>query len=217
MDERFSDRAAAGQALARRLAHLRGTGALVLALPRGGVPVAAEVARALDLPLDIILVRKVGLPGQRELALAALAGPDGQTLVVNRDVARLSDISAARIEELAAPERAELRRRHDLWIGSRAVPDPRGRHVILVDDGIATGATTRAAIQAVRAQGAARITLAVPVAPADTVADLAAQVDELICLVTPAPFWAVGAHYDHFDQVSDDEVRRTLDDLRARP
>lgn len=217
MNERFADRRSAGIALAAKLVPLRGSGAIVLALPRGGVPVAAEIATALGLPLDILLVRKVGLPHQPELALAALSGAEGQTLVVNDDVARMAHVSRPEIDRLAAPQRAELARRKALWLGDRPPPRLQGRPVILVDDGIATGATTRAAIAALRAEGAGRITLAIPVAPPETLEKLRDQVDEVVCLATPIPFFAVGAHYDAFPQVEDAEVRATLDRLRPPP
>ena len=212
MPIRFRDRRHAGKELAAALSDLRGTDALVLALPRGGIPVAAEVARALDLPLDIVLVRKVGLPGQPELALAAVAGPSGDTLVLNPEVAHMARLDEAEIARLAEPQRAALRRRFNLWIKGRAVADPSGRTVILVDDGIATGATMRAAIEAVRAQGARRVIVAVPVAPADTVAAMRSSADAVHCLHVPTDFWAVGAHYEIFDQVPDDDVRRILDE-----
>lgn len=213
----FRDRVTAGDALARRLDHLRGTDAIVLALPRGGVPIGARIAEALGLPLDLVLVRKVGLPGQPELALAAIAGPEGRTVVVNREVAGASGETDARIEALAAPERAELARRRRLWMADREPPELTGRVAILVDDGIATGATIRAAARAVRAMGATRLVIAVPVAPPEEIARLREEADEVICLEEPVPFRAVGLHYQSFPQVSDTEVRRLLDAARAAP
>jgi putative phosphoribosyl transferase len=215
----FADRRAAGAALAEALAAslADGTGVegvasgVVLALPRGGVPVAAEIARALNLPLDLMLVRKVGLPGQPELALAAVAGPEGAELVVNDAVAAASGIGRAEIERLAAPERAELARRRALWLGDRAPHDLAGRTAILVDDGVATGATMRAAIRALRRLGPARIVVAVPVAAPETLDGLRAEADAVVCLTAPERFRAVGVHYGRFPQVADDEVRRLLD------
>lgn len=213
MSIRFRDRRQAGIELGAALSDLRGSDAIVLALPRGGVPVAAKVARALDLPLDIVLVRKVGLPGQPELALAAVAGPSGDTLVINPEVAHMARLDEAAISRLAEPQREALRRRFDLWVKGRTVSDPSGRTVILVDDGIATGATMHAAITAVRAQGAARVIVAVPVAPADTFAEMRNSADAVHCLHVPTDFWAVGAHYEIFDQVPDEDVRRILDEF----
>jgi putative phosphoribosyl transferase len=211
MEARFSDRRAAGEALAARLRHLDGAGTLVLGLPRGGLPVAAEVSAALRAPLDIMLVRKIGMPGNPELALGAIAGPEGKTLVLNEMLVELSGLAPAEIEARAAPERAELARRRAIWgsrLGTGAV---QGKTVILVDDGIATGATMRAAIAAVRAAGPARVVVATPVAPPDVVAALNELADEVLCLHSPADFIAVGRHYAHFPQLQDDEVRHILD------
>lgn len=209
----FRDRQAAGRALAERLAHLRGAAATVLALPRGGVPLGAEIARALGLPLDLMMVRKVGLPGQPELALAAVAGPAAEVLVVNHDIAALEGIGPDEIERLAAPQRAEIARRRTLYLQGRPPPDLAGRTAIVVDDGVATGATLRAALTALRALGPARVVVAVPVGPPAVVAALGALADEVICLETPPHFRAVGAHYADFPQVSDAEVQALL----ARP
>lgn len=216
MEPRFADRRAAGVALAARLRHLDGAGALVLGLPRGGLPVADEVARALHAPLDIVLVRKIGMPGNPELALGAIAGPAGETLVLNDALVRMSGLSADEIEARAAPERRELARRRALWGSTLDAAALRGRTVVLVDDGIATGATMRAAVAAVRAGGPARIIVATPVAPPDVVADMTAQADEVVCLSSPDDFVAVGRHYDQFPQLEDDEVRRILD-AASRP
>lgn len=206
----FHDRTEAGLALADRLAPLLDGPAVVLALPRGGVPVAAPIAQRLALPLGIMLVRKVGLPGHPELALAAIGGPDGAELIVNRSVAAAAGLDEAAIAPLAEQQRTELRRRQLQYLGDRAPLALAGRTVILVDDGIATGATIRAAIQATRKAGAARIILAVPVAPAEVIDDLRAEGATVLCLKTPHPFYAVGAHYEAFPQVTDDEVTRTL-------
>lgn len=206
----FTDRNQAGRLLADRLAHLEGADVVVLALPRGGVPVAAQVAAALAAPLDLMLVRKVGLSGHEELALGAIAGPDGAEFVINPEVAASSGLSAAEIARLAEAVRPELRRRRAAYLGTRPPVALAGKTVILVDDGIATGATMRAALQALRRAGPKRVVLAVPVAPPETLAALRAMVDELVCLETPYAFAAVGAHYASFPQVSDAEVLSLL-------
>ncbi|HEX9859061.1 MAG TPA: phosphoribosyltransferase family protein [Paracoccaceae bacterium] len=206
----LADRIQAGRLLAARLAHLKGPDVVVLALPRGGVPVAAEVATALGAPLDLMLVRKVGLPGHEELALGAIAGPDGAEWVVNPEVAARSGLTAPEIVVLADRQRTELRRRRAAYLGDRPPVPLTGKTVILVDDGIATGATMRAALQALRRARPRRIVLAVPVAPPDTLADLQGETDELICLESPALFVAVGVHYARFPQVSDAEVLALL-------
>ncbi|MFC2969176.1 phosphoribosyltransferase [Acidimangrovimonas pyrenivorans] len=214
----FTDRAEAGRQLAEALTPLlhppagvpEGPPAIVLALPRGGVPVAAEVAARHHLPLDLLLVRKVGLPSQPELAVAAIAGPAGEHLVINRDVARMAGLDEDEIAALAEPERAELQRRRRLYLGDRPAPELRERSAIIVDDGIATGATMRAAVRAARAAGATRIVLAVPVAARDSLEVLKAMVDDVVALDLPGYFGAVGAHYRSFPQVSDDEVARLL-------
>jgi predicted phosphoribosyltransferase len=183
---------------------------IVLALPRGGVPVAYEVAQALDAPLDVFLVRKLGVPGHEEFALGAIAS--GGVRVINQDAVRGLRIPPATIDAIAAREQQELERRERLYRGDRPAPDVRGRTVILVDDGLATGATMSAAVQALRQQGAGRIVVAVPIAPSDTCDQLREVVDDIVCAVTPAPFHAVGLWYEDFSQTTDDEVR----DLLAR-
>lgn len=203
---RFADRTAAGRALAARLEPFRGCDGIVLALPRGGVPVAAEVADALGWPLDLMLVRKVGVPGHRELAAAAIAGPEGEALVINDDVMAEARLSETDVQRLVAPERAELKRRRLAYLGDRPAPDLRGRTVILIDDGAATGATMRAAVRALRRFGPGRIVVALPVASAEAEALFRAEADEVICLAVPQPFYAVGAFYRDFDQVSDGKV-----------
>jgi predicted phosphoribosyltransferase len=210
MDPRFPDRRAAGQALARQLGHLAGPDTIILGLPRGGLPVADEVAQSLKAPLDIVLVRKIGTPMNPELALGAIAGPEGQTQVLNTELIGLFGIDAATIEAQAAPERAELARRRKLW-GSGLQPGAlRGKVVILVDDGIATGATMRAAIAAVRADHPQRIVVAAPVAAPDTLDLMSRLADEVVCLSAPAGFNAVGQHYASFPQLGDDDVRSIL-------
>jgi predicted phosphoribosyltransferase len=188
----FSDRTAAGIELAGALRHLAGTAdLLVLGLPRGGVPVAAEVARALGAPLDVFVVAKIGLPGQVELAVGALAS--GGARVLNEPVIRAAHISAAALDGLVAATAAKLDSLERRYRGARLAPVVAGRPVILVDDGLATGSTMRVAIEALRALGAARLVVAVPVAPVATARALAGLVDELVCLVLPEPFVADGA------------------------
>lgn len=207
--EAFQDRADAGRRLAKALSRYSGRpGALVLALPRGGVPVGFEVAAALDLPLDVFVVRKLGVPGREELAMGAIA--PGGVEVLNGEVVDSMRIPDAVIRAVARRERAELERREREYRGSNPAPDLRGRVAILVDDGLATGATMRAAVASLRRLGAARIVVAVPVAAADTCVHLLPQVDELICLMTPPYFGAVGEWYLDFSQTSDSEVRDLL-------
>lgn len=209
----FSNRTDAGAQLAARLPAFPKGSAVVLALPRGGVPVAAEIARSKGLPLDLVMVRKVGLPGHSELAVAAIAGPDGEEMVINRDIAGQAGLDRTSIERLAAEERTELRRRQRIYLGSRPAVALTGRTAILVDDGVATGATLLAAIRALRRRGPARFVVAVPVASPEALALLRAEVDEVICLEVPQPFYAVGAHYRDFPQVSDEEVTTLLSGL----
>lgn len=212
----IEDRTAAGLALAQSLQDYRDRDdVIVLALPRGGVPVALEVARALGTPLDLMLVRKLGTPGQEELAMGAIASGGGR--VMNEDVVRGLGISATAIERVAEQETAELRRREQAYRGDRPWPELAGQCVILVDDGLATGATMRAAVGAVRSNRPARIVVAVPVAPHDTIALLRQEADEVICLAEPEPFQAIGLWYLDFSQVSDDEVRDMLDQAWSRP
>lgn len=202
----FADRADAGRALARALMHLAGQPAVVLALPRGGVPVAFAVARALAAPLDLVLVRKIGVPGQEELAAAAVVDGARPELVRNEKVLRMARVSEDYLERARAEKLAEIARRRTLYLGSRPPIDVAGRTAIIVDDGLATGATALAAIRAVRRAGPARLVLAVPVAPPDTLARLKPEVDELVCLSAPADFSAVGQFYRDFTQTSDDDV-----------
>ncbi len=211
---KFRDRREAGRALANALMHLANREeVIVLGLPRGGVPVACEVALALAAPLDVFVVRKLGVPGYRELAMGAIA--TGGVLVVG-DVARDMGIPDETIQEVMRLETAELHRREASYRGSGPPADVAGRTVILVDDGIATGSTMRAAIQALRALGAACVVVAVPLAPADTCKELRAEADELICVRMPEPFVAVGMWYDDFSPTSDEEVRTLLDQAAGR-
>jgi putative phosphoribosyl transferase len=211
----FPDRRAAGRRLAERLVHLAGAQTVVLGLPRGGVPVADEVARHLNAPLDIVLVRKIGMPMNPELALGAIAGPQGQTLVLNTELVEHYGIDPATITAQAAPQRAELARRSALW-GAHLHPGTlTGKTVILADDGIATGATMRAAISAIRSSDPRRIIVATPVAAPDTLNQLSALADEVICLHAPANFIAVGQHYRCFVQVDDAQVLTILAAARS--
>ena len=206
----FRDRTDAGRRLAEALAEYRDRHPIVLALPRGGVAVAAEVAQALAAPLDLVLVRKIGVPDQPELAMGAVAdGPD-PVVVRNESVIRMSDISEEEFAAVRDRELAEIQRRRARYLGDRPHPDLKERVAIVVDDGIATGATTRAALRAVRKQKAKRVVLAVPVAPTDTLAELEGEADEIVCLEDYEAFYAIGAYYADFSQVSDEEVVETL-------
>lgn len=207
--QRFIDRSEAGRALAHELEQYRGQAdLLVLALPRGGVPVAHEIAEHLNAPLDIFLVRKLGVPGHEELAMGAIAS--GGTRVMNQEVLDMIPISSDAIERVAAQEGAELERRQREYRGDRREPEIHDRVIILVDDGLATGATMKAAIKAVQLQEPRRLIVAVPVAAAETCEELRAEVDEVVCLFTPDPFRAVGLWYQNFDQTTDEEVVELL-------
>jgi predicted phosphoribosyltransferase len=206
---RFRNRSEAGRLLAEKLAaYANRPDVIVLALPRGGVPVAYEVARALEAPLDVFLVRKLGVPGHEEFAFGAIA--TGGVRVLNEDVVRALGIPPDMIEAIAAHEQQELERRERLYRGDRPAPDVRGRTVIVVDDGLATGATMLAAVKALRSRGAGRIVVAVPIASPETCDQLAEKVDDIVCAVTPEPFYGVGLWYEDFSQTTDDEVRELL-------
>lgn len=205
----FADRLAAGRALAGALRGYAGQPeVIVLGLPRGGVPVAHALAGELDLPLDVFVVRKLGVPGHEELAFGALAS--GGVRVLNDDVICAVGLTHSEVEDVARRETAALDERERLYRAGRPPADVRGRTAILVDDGLATGATMRAAVQAVRSSGAAKVIVAVPTAPLETCAELEADADEVICVRTPEPFYAVGMSYADFTPVSDDEVTRLL-------
>jgi len=204
----FRDRAAAGRVLATAVKPHGNRDAVVLALPRGGVPVAAEVAAALGADLDLMIVRKLGVPGHSELAMGAIAS--GGIRVLNSHVIASLRIQETAIEEVARREERELERREHAYRGACPRPVIKGRCVFLVDDGIATGATMRAAIAALRRQSPAKIVVAVPVAPPDTVDRLRSEADEVICLATPEAFWAIGQFYVEFPQLSDEAVREQL-------
>jgi putative phosphoribosyl transferase len=213
----FSDRAEAGRVLAEQLRHHAGRpDVIVLALPRGGVPVAYEVAKALHVPLDIFVVRKLGIPGHEELAMGAVA--TGGVRVLNDQVIKGLSIPGYVIDAVANWELRELARRERLYRGDRPPPEVRGKTVILVDDGLATGSTMLAAVQALRKLGPARIVVAVPVAAPDTCELLKEYVDETVCAATPEPFYAVGLWYRDFSQTTDEEVRELLErsDAEAR-
>jgi len=206
---RFKDRVQAGQYLAERLPqYANAPDAVVLGLPRGGVVVAAEVARILGLPLDIFLVRKLGVPGYEELAMGAIAS--GGVRVMNEDVLRRISISDGAIESVTRKEEQELIRREEVYRGNRPQLDVKGLTVILIDDGLAAGATMRAAVKALRRQGPKRLVVAVPTAAPDTCDDFRAEVDEILCAMTPTPFHAVGAWYEDFSQTTDEEVQELL-------
>lgn len=208
---RYRDRAEAGHALARLLAQQPAPPSpdtLVLALPRGGVPVAAEIARTFHASLDIFVVRKLGLPRQPEFAMGALAS--GDLPLLDESLIAAEGVTRAEIARVVKRESAELRRRETLYRGDRPAPLIAGRSVVLVDDGVATGYTMRVAILALQRLDPAKITIAIPVGAPDTCATLAATVDELLCPIQPEPFHAVGLWYDHFPPVTDDEVRALL-------
>jgi putative phosphoribosyl transferase len=212
----FADRTAAGRQLAERLARFKTEQPLVLALPRGGVPVGFEVAQALDAPLDLILVRKIGAPMQPELAIGAVVDGDQPETVLNRDLVDDLQISERYLEGERARQLEEIERRRRLYGSGRAKIEVRDRTAIVVDDGIATGATMEAALHAVRRAGPRRLVLAVPVAPPETIARLRPQVDEIECLIMPDYLGAIGMFYADFRQLSDGEVVALLERAAAR-
>lgn len=210
MGRLFQDRSDAGRRLAKQLlifAHRPGV--LVLALPRGGVPVAFEIARSLNAPLDLMIVRKLGVPGYEELAMGAIAS--GGALVLNEEMIQQLNIPRQAVEEVIQAEEKELARREHAYRGNRPPPQIEGRDIILVDDGLATGASMRAAVQALRSQNPASITVAVPVGSRETCKELRAEADEVVCAETPEPFFAVGIWYANFIQTTDGEVRNFLE------
>jgi putative phosphoribosyl transferase len=212
----FRDRSDAGRRLAKALSSYKDRHPVVLALPRGGVPVAAEVAAALDAPLDLILVRKIGVPTQPELAMGAVVDGTAPIVVRNEEVIELSGTTADEFDAACASELEEIERRRQLYVGDRARAEIAGQVVIVIDDGIATGATTRAALQAIRNRRPKELVLAVPVAPPDTITKLRGEVDDLICLETPELFGAIGYFYRDFRQVSDQEVVAILKRFPAK-
>ena len=205
---RFNDRTDAGRQLARMLTHLRGENVIVLGLLRGGVAVAYEIAHQLGAPLDVLNVRKIGVPWHPELAMGAIGA--GDVRVLNNDIIMATGVTRETLDEEIALQRSEIERRERLYRGGRAAPKLTGRVVVLVDDGIASGATVRAAIAVVRAQHPAKLVLAAPVAQASVAAELTREVDELICVRRPADLYAISVWYDHFPQLTDQDVRAIL-------
>jgi len=210
MIARYHDRRDAGRRLSAMLrAYVNRRDVVVLALPRGGVPVAYEVASALGAPLDVFVVRKLGLPAHEELAMGALAS--GGVRVLDDELIRIARVSAEDLQRVTAIEQAELKRRERLYRGERPFPDVRGKTAILIDDGLATGSTMRAAVAALRLEGPARIVVAVPVAASETCDAFLSIADDVVCAYTPEPFHAVGLWYDDFEQTTDEEVHELLD------
>jgi putative phosphoribosyl transferase len=205
-DLSFRNRAEAGRQLAQHLTHLRSCNPLVLALPRGGVPVAFEIARALRAPLDLVLVRKIGVPGHPEFGLGAVVDGVPPHVVLNQDVVAQLEVPLDYIEAETQRQLQAIERYRARYLGGRQPIDVEGRTVIVVDDGIATGGTVRAALEGLSRSHPARLVLAVPVAPPETLEQLRSQVDEVVCLMTPDPFYAVGLYYDDFTQTSEAEV-----------
>ncbi len=206
----FKNRSDAGRKLAKALAGYKDQQPVILALPRGGVPVAAEVAAALNAPLDLILVRKIGVPFQPELAMGAVVDGSAPIVVRNEDVIRITGIDESEFKAICDSELAEIERRRQRYLGSRERIDVSGRTAIVIDDGVATGATTRAALRATRMRNPKRLVLAVPVAPTDSLAALRSDADDVICLEDHEFFGAIGAYYADFRQVSDEEVIELL-------
>lgn len=210
----FKNRRAAGKKLSAQLLEYKGEQPLVLALPRGGVPVAYEIAMALDAPLDVIVVRKLGAPGQPELGIGAVVDGDHPQSVLNEDVMSVLHVSAAYLDREVALELQEIRRRQERYRGGQPPAPIAGRTVIVVDDGIATGGSVRAALRGVRRAQPRRLVLAVPVAPPETIAALRSEADAIVCLSTPQLFHAVGQFYDDFAQTTDEEVIELLEAAR---
>ena len=206
----FANRIDAGRRLARALARFKEDRVVVLALPRGGVPVAAEVAAALNAPLDLVLVRKIGYPPQPELAMGAVVDGADPIIVRNEDVIRMTGVSEAEFDEVCARELAEIERRRARYLGTRAPLELSGRTAIVIDDGLATGATMRAALRALRKRLPGKIVLAVPVAPSETLEEMRGDADEIVCLEAFDFFGAIGAYYSDFRQVTDEELIETL-------
>ncbi len=211
----YNNRSDAGKRLARELAGYEGQDPLILALPRGGMAVAAEIARAFDAPLDLILVRKLGVPLQPELAMGAVIDGAEPYVVRNEDILALLDISEEEFRQACGRELAENERRRKLYLKDRPRADLKDRVVIVVDDGIATGATTRAALQAIRKHSPRKLVLAVPVAPKSTLEELSGEADDIVCLQSHEPFFAIGLYYADFHQVTDQEVIDVLSKVRA--
>jgi predicted phosphoribosyltransferase len=211
----YADRFDAGEKLALELAEYRSQSPLILALPRGGVAVAAPIAQALNAPLDLILVRKIGVPAQPELAMGAVVDGPEPYVVRNEDIVSLAGISEEEFKQICERELAEIERRRRLYLKDRVRAEAKDRVVIVVDDGIATGATTRAALQAIRKQTPRKLVLAVPVAPTSTLEELSGEADEIVCLESHEPFYAISFYYADFHQVTDEEVIETLSRAQA--
>ncbi|MCU1637309.1 MAG: Erythromycin esterase [Cryobacterium sp.] len=202
----FTDRTDAGRRLGARVAGLALVDPVVYALPRGGVPVAVEVAAALKAPLDLLIVRKIGTPGNPEVALGAVVDGDEPQMFINEDIFAETGRDVAGLQQARNHELAEIERRRHRYLGDRPPINPHGRVVVVVDDGLATGATAKVALAALRRHGAAQVILAVPVAPADTLGEMKELVDVVIALEVPTPFWAIGPFYRDFHQLSDEET-----------
>lgn len=215
MSERFKDRLDAGRQLGAKLAHLRGQNLIVLGLPRGGLPVGLEVARALHAPLDALNVRKLGVPWREELAMGAIA--TGGVRVLNSEIIMALGITKEMIEETTSFQRLELDRREQVYRHGKPAPALHGRTVVLVDDGIATGATVRAAIAVIRSQHPAKLVLATPVAQQSVVDELQREVDEMVCVSAPGDLYAIGYWYDHFPQLTDADVQTILAEAASEP
>jgi putative phosphoribosyl transferase len=211
----FFDRRQAGRQLGEELAKRKWRDPVVLALPRGGVPVGFEVARALHAPLDVLLVRKIGAPGHPEYGIGAVVDGDDPQVVINEDAALILDPSSDYLEAEKKRQLEEIERRRKQYVGTRATEPTKGRTVIVVDDGIATGSTVKVALKALRRSGAGRIVVAVPVAPQDTIEELRQEADDVVCLSTPEGFRAVGLHYVDFEQTTDEEVVQLLNDAAS--
>ena len=212
----FHDRAEAGRRLAAKLTQYEGQEAVVFALPRGGVPVAAPIAAMLHAPLDLVLARKIGVPFQPELAMGAVADGGSPVVVRNEDVIAMAGVDEAAFDAACRRELAEIERRRQLYLGGRIRPEAMGRVAIVVDDGVATGATTRAALRAVQARRPKTLVLAIPVAPTDVLEALRAEADETVCLEVHAAFGAIGFFYADFHQLDDHEVMAILDRFGSR-
>ncbi len=212
----FVNRTEAGRKLAKALAAYEGETPIVMALPRGGVPVAAEVAQALRAPLDLVLVRKIGVPTQPELAMGAVVDGPAPVTIRNEDIIRLCGVTEEEFATIRTKELGEIERRRRLYMADRPHPDVKGKTVIVIDDGIATGATTRAALQALRLRNAGKIVLAVPVAPTDTLQKLRGDADAIVCLEDHLNFGAIGVYYSNFRQLSDADVISLLDRASIR-
>ncbi len=213
----FNDRFETGRKLAKALVRYRKQQPAVLALPRGGVPVAAEIAGALDAPLDLVLVRKIGVPFQPELAMGAVVDGDAPVIVRNEDVIESAGIGETEFKAVCDRELAEIERRRRRYLGSRERVDVAGCTAIVVDDGIATGATMRAALRATRMRNPKRLVLAVPVGATDSVAEMRKEADDIVCLETHVYFAAIGVFYEDFRQISDEEVIETLKRFPPKP